>query len=160
MLLTTLAEAVTAHLNSSPERWAGDLEVEAKTELDPSKMMLQELGVYVMPQFVDYSMEISGARGAPQALVNILHISLVVSKVFEELPIDVGVANWSEAKVIQDVRQRAEIWILQFATPKLTLMGVDANALEEIELDNRNFVALTTFSFQQSSCATEDLLPA
>jgi len=160
MLLTELAEAVTAHLNSSPERWAGDLEVIAKTELDPSLTMLKELGVFILPQFVDYNMEVSAARGAPQVFVNMLHVSLIVSKVFEELPIDVGVANWSEAKVILDIRQRAEIWILQFATPKLTLMAVDPNALEELELDNRNFVALTTFSFQQSSCATKDLLPA
>ena len=161
MLLTDLAEALTEHLNSSPGKWAGDLEVLAKTELDPSKLMLPELGVYILPQFVDYNTEPTGARNKViQALVSTLHVSLVVSKVFLELPISDGVANWDEVKVIQDVRQRAEIWILQFPPiPGLTVAGVDPNALEELELDNRNFVALTTFSYQQSTCGEEDLLP-
>lgn len=160
MLLTDLAEAVTAHLNSSPERWAGSLSVLAKVELDPSKALLPEMGVYILPQFVDYGIEQSRARGAPQVISNTLHISLVVSKVFMDLPIGEGVANWDEAKIILDVRQRAELWILQFASPPLTVAAVDPNAIEELELDNRNFVALTTFGFQQSSCGTEDLLPA
>lgn len=147
-------------MNSAPERWAGGLQVLAKTELDPSKALLDELGVYIMPQFIDYGIEASRPRGQPKILSNTLHVSLVVSKVFVDLPIGSGVANWDEAKIILDVRQRAELWLMQFSTSSMTIIGAEAEPLEELELNNRNFVALTTFSFEQSSCGTEDLLPA
>ena len=160
MLLSTLAEELTVHLNSAPERWAGEEEVTSKTELDPSKFLLKELGVYVLPQFVDYNVEISKPRGQPKVISNVLYVSMVVSRVFLELPMSDGVANWPESKVLLDIRQRAELWVLQYSTPSLTILSVDAEPLEELELNNRNFVALTTFGFQQSSCGTEDLLPA
>ena len=51
-----------------------------------------------------------------------------------------------------DTREKAEKVIMGFQTSALTLIDVEPNPIEELELDHRNFVCLTSFASQEVEC--------
>lgn len=160
MLLSELAVNLTAHLNTNKAKWTTS-NITVKTELDPYLCILPELGVYIVPGFIQYNVSASGTR--PRRVVgqtnNTLFCNLIVSKVFTELPTGDGVANWSEAYPIVDLRERAERYLMKYTFPGITLASVEPQPIEEAELDNRNFIAMTTFGFEQTECVSEHELP-
>lgn len=158
MLLTELAENLTKYLNDNKTSWDGG-SITVKTELDPDKFMLEELGVYVVPLFSLYNADEGRGRAVRQGVIETLYVNLIVSKVFVELPISDGVANWDEAKPIITIRQKAERFLMGWdgtdissVQQHIALASVDPQPVEELELDNRNFVALTTFGWEQKVC--------
>lgn len=156
MHLTELAEALTQYLNDHKDEWSTE-QINAKTELDPDKCLLNELGVYVVPEYVIYTLQ-SGARsrGARNQVVETLRVALIVSRVFQEMRAasSDGVTNWEEAKPLLDMRQDAERVLIGYGDSTLTLSDVDPSPIEELELDHRNFVAITSFGWEQVSCVS------
>lgn len=150
--LTTIAELMAAHLNSSPENWGGDAGIEVKTELDPLLCMLPELGVYIVPVTNNYSFQGSHTRGSAKQIYVVSFCSLIVSKVFEDLPTGVGVTSWEEAKQIVDIRQQAELFLMKLHIPGLTLEEIESSDMEEVQMDVRNFAAITNFGYGQTIC--------
>jgi hypothetical protein len=155
MLLTELAEAVTQFLNDRRADWAPET-VTAKTELDPDKMLINALGVYITPLATNYSFDGAQGRGRLVTSLYTPRLALIVSRVFTELRTmdSDGVTNWSEAKIMLDTREKAELVILEFQSPNLTLLSVDPEPPEELELDHRNFVAMTQFTWQGVRCVS------
>jgi len=153
MLLTELAESVTAFLNDRRADWAPE-SVTAKTELDPDKMLLNELGVYITPLVVNYGFDGVQSRGGAITIQRSMRLALIVSRVFTELrPMGSdGVTTWEEAKNLVDCRERAEKVIIQYQTSSLSLLDVDPDPIEELELDHRNFIAMTSFTWQDIEC--------
>ncbi len=164
MLLTTLAEEVTAFLNNDVSIWTPET-ITVKTELDPYLCLLSELGVYIVPGFIQLNIAASGTRPRsrpPPQSNRSLFFNLIVSEVFDDLPTGDGVANWGEAKAIVDTRQRAEERLMQFkssSSSSLTLVSVEPQPIDEAELEVRNFIAMTTFGYEETVCITEHELP-
>jgi len=150
-----LAEQLRDHLNQNQKDWS-DNGVLAKVELDPELCLLREYGVYIIPDFVQYNIEGSGtrARSGRHSVNETLFCSLIVSKVFEHLRSEHsdGVANWDEVVPIIKMRHKAERVLCSFGSPTLTLTDVEPQPLVEEELENRNFIAITTFGFNQVVC--------
>ena len=153
MLLSELAEAVTNYLNAQRSEWAPETVV-AKTELDPDKMLINGLGVYIVPITINYSSDGVAPRGGIIPIQRALRLALVISRVFSQLPTmgSDGVTNWEEAKIMLDTTEKAEKVIMGFQTSALTLIDVEPNPIEELELDHRNFVCLTSFAWQEVEC--------
>jgi hypothetical protein len=157
MLLTDLAESLTAHLNTNKDKWTTE-DILVKTELDPMLCMLSALGVYIMPNYILYLIDNAKVRDERVQITQQLMCSLIVSKVFTGLPTGDGVANWSEAKPIIDTRQRTEECLLEYGNSALTLASVETQDVQEVELDNRNFIALSTFAYEQVVCVSAHVL--
>lgn len=155
MLLTNLVETLVTYLNSNTEVWAEELSIAAKAELDPSAIVLSDLGVYLVPNFVAYNLEGIKPRGQAIGTNDTLYVDLIVSRVFSELPSGDGVANWNEAKVLMNIRERCERRLIAWDGVGLTIVSIDPNPLVQLELDHRNFVAITTFGYEQTSCKSE-----
>lgn len=152
MLLSALCEALVAHINSSPETWrpTGDTTTEAKVGMDIMQIMLPDLGVYVIPGVVESVLEASqGRRGVVKATQNLV-VTTAVTREFQGYPVDEGIVPWSEAKILLDVRQNVEDRILSYKG--LKLVDSTPELINELELDNRNFVALTTWAYEQGIC--------
>lgn len=155
MLLTELTEALVSFLNERSDQWS-DGTIVAKAELDPELCLLRQLGVYIIPDFTQYNIEGSGTRGRRQrsSVNETLFCSVIVSKVFEQMREagSDGVANWDEVKPLVETRQKVERILASYGSSSLTLTSMEPQPLVEEELDNRNFIAITTLGFEQTVC--------
>lgn len=169
MLLTELAETVTSLLNSSQERWTAVEGVTVRTTLDwvtcLSKTSLQ---VLIVPEMVQYNLDGSlPLRGSRRGTYNQVEatkfISLMVGKSFETLPTNDDVTPWAESKELLNIRERITQYLL---TNPITFGGkvygigdVEEIPVDELELDNRNFIAVTQFGYSVGQCGSApDLL--
>lgn len=170
MLLTEIAEAMVTMLNSSPGKWTEVAGVEARTTLDYVTCMAKgTLQVLVVPEMVQYNLEQSthlrGSRrgSAIHQIEAVKFVTLMVGKSFESLPTSDDVTPWDESKELLNIRERATQFLI--ANPitvngkQLKLADIEEIPVDELELDNRNFVAVTQFGYEIGQCGSgPDLL--
>lgn len=158
VLISDLVEDLVALLNQGESDWntEGLTFVEAKAEGDPLLMLLPTLGVYITPVTSDYTFDGAFNRKRLLALNEDYTVKLIVSRVFEDLPTSgtESGANWSEFRKITDTRQFAERYILKYEHPLLKLQSVESQEVEEQEMDRRNFVAQTFFTYRERTCVS------
>lgn len=156
MLHTVLAETLTAHLNDNKAKWTED-DLTVKTELDPYAVTQTEFGVYIVPHFIEYMIDINANRGQDFPLTRTYYCSLLLHRRFSELPADStdGVANWSEVKTFIDTWQLAQEVLIDYSLPGMTLANADSEPPMEIEQDHRNFVVMTVLGYQETKCPSE-----
>lgn len=169
MLLTELAETITTKLNSSQEKWTSETGVTARTTLDwvtcLSKTSIQ---VLVVPEMVQYTLDSSlPLRGSKRGTFNqveaLKFVSLMVGKSFESLPTDDDVTPWAESKELLNIRERVTQYLLAnpivFGGKTYGIADVEEIPVDELELDNRNFIAVTQFGYSVGQCGSApDLL--
>ena len=169
MLLTAIAEALVTKLNSSPGRWTTITGVVAKPTLDwVTCLDRTSLQVLIVPEMVQYSLEQSqtlrGSKaGQTHQVETIKFITLMVGKSFTELPTDDDVTVWEEAKSLLDIRERVTQFIIanpiSISGRTIKLADIEEIPVDELELDNRNFVAVTQFGYEVGQCGSApDLL--
>ena len=140
---------------SEVAEWARDIliagAIPAKVELDPLLCCLPELGVYIGPSTVMYILQGNRARNKQQCTQRVHAVNLIVSKQFLDLPQEgtEGIANWDEVVPLIDKREEAEQLLIDAAHNSFTLSDVQPQPLEEIQMDYRNFIAMTTFFYEE-----------
>ena len=156
MLLTDLVEDITSHLENSEANWNGSSRtLIVRSELDVLRCLDSGLGVYVLPGFIDYSIDQSAKRQTIKQLVSIAFVSVVISTSFQEISDADGITTWEEAKEVVDIRQRVdEELIMNFSDPAISLVSVESQPPEEITLEARNFLVQTVLGYQQTQCDT------
>lgn len=152
MLLTELAEALQAHLNSSPEKWNED-GITAGLELDPMSDFINDLKVYITPNFA-LPVLTPASRGNRTQITEVLYCTLLVGKKFQLPTSGEGVATWAEAKALVSLWQRAQTFLLKYENPDLTLVDIEPSEPEPVQLDLRNYVARTLVGYEQTPCVT------
>lgn len=155
MLLTEIAEALTDYLNENRAKWTEDTDLTVTTELDPMACTTESFSVHIIPNYVQYNIEQDRARGRRTSNNTISLCSLIVAVRFLEIPTGISVTNWSESKKMLDTWQRAQEVLMTFSSTALSLASMETRNPEELEMDMRNFVAMTTFGYSQLSCGSE-----
>ena len=162
MLLTTLAETSVTLLNTSPEKWqAEEPYITARITMDwVTSLKATELQVLVVPELVQYDMESSGGRRHPAVIVeSTKFVSVMIGKGFSGIDLNNDVAPWSESKALLDLRERITQLIIGNPIPKAKLVDVEEMPVDEMQLDHRNFNAVTQFGFNLGQCGSgPDLL--
>lgn len=164
MLLTELAETVTTLLNSSQESWTEDSGVVVRTTLDwvtcLSKTSLQ---VLIVPEMVQYNISASTSirgtrRGRYHQVETTKFVSLMVGRSFLSLPTNDDVTPWAESKELLNIRERITQYLLSnpitFGGKVYGLGDVEEIPVDEIELDNRNFIAVTQLGYEVGQCGS------
>jgi len=165
MLLTTLVDTLVTHLNDRVLKWTAE-DITVKAELDVMPDSVDALSVFIVPHFFQPTVDRLHTRGNRSLNKNInelLIVQLMLAKKFTELPSSttVGIGNWAtDVKPMIDTWQRATEQLILWETSEVTLQDIEPGPPEPIELDNRVYAVLTTFSWSTSPCVTAHELPS
>ena len=165
MLLTTLVETLVTHLNDNVIKWTSE-SITVTAELDVMPDTVDSLSVFIMPQFVQPTIDRLKARGnrsSNKQVSELLIVDLILAQKFSELPTATtkGIANWStEASTLMDTWQRVMEQIILWETKEVTLEDIEPGPPEPLEIDNRVYAVKTTFSWQTNLCVTAHELPS
>ena len=160
MLLTTLVNSLVTHLNANKSKWTLE-DITVRAELDVMPDDVTSLSVYIMPQFVQPSLDrlkTRGNRGLNKQLNELLIVDLVLAQKFSELPNSTtkGVGNWAtEVTTMIDTWQRTTEQLCLWEQEDVTLEDVDPGPPEPVELDNRVYAVRTSFSWNTTPCVTQ-----
>jgi len=155
MLLTEVAEAVTTSLNLSPGSWSGDATLRAKESLDwVSCLRKTELQVLVVPDTCAYNLETISSRRRVITTECVKTLVIMVAKGFVGLSTENDVAPWTEVKELLNIRERISQYLLATPLEPLKIVGIEEVAVDELEIDHRNFMAMTQISYQVIQCGS------
>lgn len=155
MLLTEVAEAVTELLNSSPEKWCGDEDLRAKEALDWITCLRKtELQVLIVPDSCAYNLENVSARRRQVLTETTKTVVVMIAKGFIGLDTDNDVAPWSESKELLNIRERISQFLLANPIEGLKIVNLEEVAVDELEIDHRNFMAMSQISYQVIQCGS------
>jgi len=160
MLLTKIAQELTDTLNSSPEKWCSESGVKARLTLDWATCLKADiLQVLIVPDFVQFNLEQSQGRREWQQLNTIKYISVIVGRKFKMLPTSNDVAPWEECKSLVDTRERVVQFALANPVYGYKVTEIEEQPIDEMELNNRNFVAVSALGYGVEQCGSgPDLL--
>ena len=165
-MLTELVESMqTKLLALPPEKW-GVLKVGTDTDeipieigLDPDQISkATKRVIFLMPIVRQYNLRDSQQRGRTvKQVISTLVVSSAMVIPFSTMKIgDVG--EWDEIQNIMNLRERLEsnIMTTDFKITEFnygySLADVEAEPPQEIELNQRNFLAVTDYTFEIVSC--------
>lgn len=152
MLLTTLTDTIVTSLNSSPEIWT-ELSVTAVATLDWSGCLTKtQLQVLIVPEMVQYNLEQSARRRTIITTNSVKFVSVMVGKGFESLPTGDDVAPWADCKAMLDIRERITQFLISLPISGVALIDIEEIPVDELELNHRNFVAVTQFGYEDLQC--------
>jgi hypothetical protein len=154
MLVTEIAEAIVTLLNLSPEKWT-TANVQAKVVLDWATCLNKtQLQVLVVPDTCTYNLEESSNRRNVVRVNTTKSIVIMVARGFVGLDNENDVAPWSETKVLLDTRERISQYLLANPIPNLKIVELEEVAVDELEMDHRNFAAMTQIGYQVIQCGS------
>ena len=155
-MLAELAELIATTLNASdPGKW-GTYKVpgyvSAENCLDPEVVRQSSTKrLLVMPLFTDLNMDGTLRRGRMQSIQPVLNLSLTLLIPFEEFSTK-DVTHWNEVKNVLDLRERLDLFIMRTVWGEYNLNSVNPMPPVEIELNQRNFLSSTEFTFSTQIC--------
>lgn len=160
MLLTQLAQELTDNLNSSPEKWCEESGVTARLTLDWATCLNSDvLQVLIVPDFVQFNLEQSQGRRGWHQLNTTKYISVIVGRKFQLRPTSNDVAPWVECKSLVDTRERIVQFALANPVSGYKVTEIEEQPIDEMELNNRNFVAVSALGYGVEQCGSgPDLL--
>ena len=155
MLLTEIAEWIVTQLNSSPEKWTEDSGVVARNTIDWATCLRDSnIQVLVVPEMVQYNMEASTGRTRKITVNTLKMVSVMIGKGFTSLPTNDDVAPWAECKELLNVRERVTQFLIDAHDPRFTLVDIEEIPVDELELNHRNFIAVSQFGYELLQCGS------
>jgi hypothetical protein len=154
MLITDLALSIQESLNSTPESWDLELGLEAVVAID-WVVVLNQSGIKVIlsPELNQYNIEASPGRGGRKININVTkYVHLIIGKNFESLADTNDIAPWDELKQLLDIRELIELFMIRNQPLGVQLTSVEAQPVDEQQLDYRNFNTITSFGYEASEC--------
>jgi len=157
MLLGDLVDNLVVHLNDNKAKWTEE-DITVSAELDVMPDEVDTLKVYVMPMMVQPMIEGDKQRGTRHSIKELLIVALLLAQKFSEIPdtSTEGVGNWStEVKPLVNTWHRTQNVMMMYESPQLTIEGIEPTPPEPIQLDERVYAVMTTFSYEQVVCDTQ-----
>lgn len=153
MLVTQLVDDIVAALNLSPEKW-GDGTLAIATMDYVTCLSKTQLQVLVVPDLVTYNFEAPASRRRINNVSTLKSISIMVGKSFVGLALNDDVAPWAETKGLMNIRERICQFLIATPIPGLALVGIEETPVDELALDERNFIAISTFNYDTVQCGS------
>ena len=119
--------------------------------LDPSEDLDTDEGsVLVVPVGNEYDLDNSNARGSVKQLITNKQIAVIVSVPFATVEAQgLDLASWAEVVKAINLREEIETYLLGQIT---NIVDVDSLPPEELLMDKRWYLGVTTFGIQRSQC--------
>lgn len=154
-MLADLVDTVVTYLNTRPSGVWGTYQipsyVSAEPAIDPELLYsATERKLFVMPLYTNFSPEESGRRERWKNVNAQAVISIALLIPFTDFERGGDVAPWAVVKRVLDLREKIDIQMLSNAwgytvTP-------DPQPPVEIQLNQRNFLSITEFTFSGQVC--------
>lgn len=154
-MLGELTEQIVTHLNGlNMSKWGfyriPDF-VAVEACLDPEQLVqAKEPKVYVMPLVTSFTQEMTGRASRVSIGVD-LQISIALLFPFSGFSRN-DVTNWDEVKRVLELRERLDLNTLAGNWNPYLITNVEAQPPVEIELNQRNFLSVTDFTFNTQAC--------
>lgn len=156
MLLTELTELIVSILNDTRNIWKpANNVVTAVPVIDWVQTLYNPgLKVLVVPELNQYIIDESNTREKVKVLSQVKYVSVLIGFTFTDPTLNNTAATWAQTKMISDTREHIEniITTTDYSTQKIALVEVEAQPIEEQELNRRNFNAVTSFGFENLQC--------
>lgn len=155
-MLAELAELIANTLNASdPNKW-GTYKVpgyvSAETCLDPEVVMTTtKKRLFVLPLVTNYGDDSTLKRGRVQTVQANLQLSVTLIIPFQEFS-KTDVAPWDEVKKILELREKLDLFVIRTIWPDYDFVSADPQPPVEIEMQQRNFLSSTEFTFTTQVC--------
>jgi hypothetical protein len=160
-MLASLANEIKEYLNAIPPGdtgWGGGYEIpeflSAELALDPATIFSSgKRGLWIVPVVTNYNLEQGNKRGIRVNSFTKLHvISVTISIPFNTFK-ENDVASWEEIEAILNLREAIDSYIVrnEWSLPLLN-NGVMAEPPIEIEMNQRWFLSMTEFTFEDLAC--------
>lgn len=149
------AEAVVASINAkfTPEE---GMVVAAELALDPQTVLdHDELKCFVIPDIVVYNLGERSGRRKTITTSSTKFVSIILATTFSQLNKGVDLTKWTEARKVLKTRYELDAFLLGLFYSKNRVTEIECNLPDEVELDHRNFVTVTTIGFGSQECVSE-----
>lgn len=155
-MLAELTESIVTFLNTQSSSVWGELIIPnhllAEPCLDPNQLLsAQERKLFVMPLITSFSPENMSGRDRRRSVTANLQISVALLIPFQEFSRK-DVTDWDEVKRVLELRELIDLNIITADWRPYLLSDIDPQPPVEIELNQRNFLSVTDFSFQKQTC--------
>jgi hypothetical protein len=157
-MLAELVEEITLALNTSSSTVWGTLKVPdyvtAEECLDPEYLIQAKTKkLFVMPLYTGFSSDTTLKRNKVQSVGSSLIVSVSLLIPFQEFSTK-DVTNWAETKKILELREKIDLFVIKKFQSNLGFQfsSADPQPPVEIELNQRNFLSSTEFTFEGQVC--------
>lgn len=155
-MLAELTETIVTFLNTRSASAWGEYKIPdyllAEPCLDPNQLLSsQERKLFVMPLISAFSPENMAGRDRRRSVTVNLQISIALLIPFQEFSRK-DVTDWDEVKRVLELRELIDLNIITGDWKPYLLSDIDPQPPVEIELNQRNFLSVTDFSFQKQAC--------
>jgi hypothetical protein len=158
-MLGELTEQIVTYLNGLGMAYWGYYRIpdfiSVEACLDPEQLVSsKEPKIYVMPLVTSFSQEMTG-RASRSSIGVDLQISIALLLPFSGFSRN-DVTDWNEVKRVLELREKLDLNTLTGNWNPYLITNVEAQPPVEIELNQRNFLSVTDFTFNRQACTSQD----